>query len=79
MGYSRKGGLMKQPLLNYDKEFDVLYIVIREGEEHHFREIADGVSVEFDKDNQPVGIEIFNASTVLLPVFGRELGTLATA
>jgi uncharacterized protein YuzE len=69
---------MKQPQMNYDKEQDILYIVIREGEEHHFGEVADGISVEFDENNQPIGLEIFNASKVLLPVFKREPSEIAT-
>ncbi len=63
---------MRKPILNYDSENDILYIVIREGEEHHFDEVAEGVVVEFDKAGQPIGIEIFNASQVLASAIGRE-------
>jgi uncharacterized protein YuzE len=58
--------------MNYDKENDILYLVIREGEESHFGEVADGIVVEFDRDNQPIGIEILNASQVMASAIGRE-------
>lgn len=70
---------MSKPLLNYDRENDILYIVIREGEEHHFVEVADGIAIEFDKDDQPVGIEISNASQVMASAIGRERLDLALA
>ena len=63
---------MKKPILNYDSETDILYIVINEGEEHHFSEVAEGIVVEFDADDQPIGIEICNATRVLVSAIGRE-------
>ena len=68
---------MNQPMLNYDRENDILYLVIREGEESHFGEAADGVIIEFDRDNQPIGIEILNAARVLASAIGRERLTQA--
>lgn len=59
---------MNQSILNYDRTEDILYIVIREGEEHHFTEVADGITVEFDSENQPIGIEIFDATQRLWPL-----------
>lgn len=70
---------MKKPILNYDRENDILYIVIREGEEDHFTEVTEGVIIEFDKDNQPIGIEIFDASKVITSVIDRERLALALA
>ena len=63
---------MSKPIVNYDRENDILYLVIREGEESHLGEVADGIVVEFDRDNQPIGIEILNASRVLASAIGRE-------
>ena len=68
---------MNQPMLNYDRENDILYLVIREGEESHFGEAVDGVIIEFDRDNQPIGIEIMNAARVLASAIGRERLTQA--
>lgn len=63
---------MRKPYLNYDKVNDILYIVIREGEEHHFDEVVEGIIVEFDENDQPIGIEINNASRVITQAIGRE-------
>ncbi|MBI3913340.1 MAG: DUF2283 domain-containing protein [Chloroflexi bacterium] len=70
---------MSKPYLNYDQANDILYIVIREGEEHHFDEVAEGIVVEFDKDNQPIGIEMINASRVVTSAIGRERLALANS
>jgi len=63
---------MKSPMLHYDREHDILYSVIREGMEHHFVEVTEGIIVEFDQDNQPIGIEIFDAAKVIAASMGRE-------
>ncbi|MBI5653607.1 MAG: DUF2283 domain-containing protein [Chloroflexi bacterium] len=70
---------MNKPALNYDQKNDILYIVIREGIEHHFDEIAEGIVVEFDENNQPIGIEIIAASRVVTSAIGRERLAMATA
>lgn len=69
---------MNKPILNYDQKNDILYIVIREGIEHHFDEIAEGIVIEFDEDDHPIGIEITNAAQVVSSAIGRERLTLAT-
>ena len=46
----------------YDEETDSLYICIREGEEEGFEEIAPGIHVELDENDEIIGIEILNAS-----------------
>ncbi len=51
--------------MNYDRTHDILYLVIREGDEHHFVETTEGIVVEFDESNQPIGIEISDAFHVL--------------
>ena len=66
-------------MLHYDQENDILYLVIEEGEEDHFIEVAEGISIEFDKNNKPIGLEIFNASKVLVSAIGRERLALAIA
>ncbi|MBM3127592.1 MAG: DUF2283 domain-containing protein [Chloroflexi bacterium] len=70
---------MNKPYLNYDKANDILYIVIREGEEHHFDEVAEGIVVEFDENDQPIGIEINDASRVMTRTIGHERLALAMA
>ena len=41
-------------------------------EEDHFVETAEGIVVEFDADGQPIGIEISDASRVLLQAIDRS-------
>lgn len=57
-----------KPLINYDSESDVLYIVAREGKEEGFAEIAPGINIELDEKGEVIGIEILNASEFLKPV-----------
>jgi uncharacterized protein YuzE len=63
---------MSKPYLNYDQANDISYIVIREGREHHFDKVVEGIVVEFDENNQPIGIEISDASRVMSRTIGRE-------
>jgi len=56
---------------------DILYIVIREGDEHHFIEVAENIYVKFDVDSHPIGIEIFNTSRLVASAV--EHGYLALA
>ena len=50
---------------NYDKESDSLFIFIKDGEEDRFEEIAPGIVVELNKDNEIIGVEILKASRFL--------------
>ena len=63
---------MSKPILNYDRENDILYLVIAEGEEDHFDEVTDGIVVEFDQHNRPIGIEIMQASQMMASAIGRD-------
>lgn len=47
---------------NYDKASDSLYIWLKEGEEESFEEIAPGINIELDKDNNIMGVEILHVS-----------------
>ncbi len=51
--------------IHYDKKSDILYIVLKKGYEEYAEEISPYVTVEYDKSDKPIGIEIFNASKVL--------------
>jgi uncharacterized protein YuzE len=48
----------------YDESEDILYLA-KEGLEHEFAEISPGVNVELDENGNLIGIELFNASTLL--------------
>ncbi len=49
----------------YDKKSDVLWFVIKSGQEDQVKEVAPGVNVELDKNGNLLGIEILNASKIL--------------
>ena len=46
----------------YDKKSDSFFIYLKEGEEESFEEIAPGINVELDKNNEVIGIEVLKAS-----------------
>ena len=56
-------------VVHYDQEVDALSLVLKEGRESFFEEIAPGVSVEFGARGKVLGFEILNASRRLKPVF----------
>lgn len=55
----------KKPLINYDYESDVLYIVAKKAAEEECIEVAPGINVELDDKGEMIGIEILNASKCL--------------
>lgn len=56
---------MKKTKINYDKKKDILYIFLRSGVEERFEDISENITVEYDAQDKPIGIEIFNASKIL--------------
>ena len=56
---------MKKTKINYDRKKDILYIFLRSGIEERFEDLSKNITVEYDKNDKPIGIEIFNASEVL--------------
>jgi len=63
---------MNKPTVHYDPQSDVLYFLVREGEEERFVEVAEGVNVELDEEGQLLGVEILNASRFLRTAIGPE-------
>lgn len=59
---------------NYDRKSDSLFIYLKEGEEERFEEIAPGINVEFDSNDDLIGVEILKASR-----FSESLRKKATA
>lgn len=47
---------------HYDKKSDALFICLKDGEEESFEEIAPGINIELDKNNDIIGVEILRAS-----------------
>ncbi|MBI2018863.1 DUF2283 domain-containing protein [Candidatus Daviesbacteria bacterium] len=65
---------MKKPKIHYDKKTDAIYIFLRPGVEERFEDLSENITVEYDKNDKPIGIEIFNASKVV----GSKLGVRKT-
>nr|MDO8043681.1 DUF2283 domain-containing protein [Candidatus Baldrarchaeota archaeon] len=47
--------------IRYDPEADILYILIKEGSIRNTVEISDDLFIEYDENNNIVGIEIWQA------------------
>lgn len=58
-----------EPVAHYDKKSDVLYLGLKKGPEESFVEVAPGVNVEMDANEEIIGIEILRASQILDPLF----------
>ena len=56
----------------YDKKSDALWLLIKSGIESEHKEIAPGVSVELSPQGELLGVEILNASKVLVPKIQAE-------
>jgi uncharacterized protein YuzE len=52
----------------YDAESDILYLLIREGEVKDTIEVSEDLFIEYDENDDPVGIELWRART---NVFGE--------
>ncbi len=57
----------------YDNESDILYIVFRDGDVNDTEEINEDVFIEFDKDRNIIGIEIWRASEIIIKPIINEL------
>lgn len=58
---------MKNFKVFYDEKEDILYLA-KEGQEEEVVELAPGVNVELDSSGQLIGVELFNASSLLQDV-----------
>lgn len=61
---------MNKTTVHYDPQSDVVYFLVRDGEEERFVEVAEGVNVELDEKGQLLGVEILNASRFLRATIG---------
>ena len=62
---------MEKAKINYDEKKDILYITLREGVEERFEDISKNIIIEYDAQDRPIGIEIFEASKVL-PIRAKD-------
>ena len=52
---------MKKKQIYYDKKVDAIWIKIKNGVEAYGEEVAPGMTVEYDKEGNVIGVEIFKA------------------
>lgn len=50
--------MMKQEKTFYDSEADIFSVIYKSGEEAYYREYAPGFVVEFNLNNEVIGIEV---------------------
>jgi len=50
-----------QMISRYDSDSDILYLWIKEGEIKDTVEVGEDLFIEYDEDNNPVGIELWRA------------------
>jgi len=43
---------LQAPKFHYDRKRDILYIVVREGDEEEFIEVAEGINLEVDSEGR---------------------------
>ena len=53
--------------VTYDEKQDILYLA-KEGKEEEVVELSPGVNIELDASGSPIGVELFNASTLFKDV-----------
>ena len=68
--------IKEKPKVNYDEGSDTLYILMKEGPEEEFIEVADGVVIELDTSKEIIGIEILHASEILEPLLHNKMITV---
>ena len=57
----------------FDEETDILYVSLREGISVDSEEVAEDVRVEYDKQGQIIGVEIYNITKMLAKPLARQL------
>ena len=56
---------MKKQKTIFDSENNIFWVIFKEGVEAYYEEYAPGFVVEFDKNSNPIGIEIRNWSRLI--------------
>jgi len=68
--------IKEKPKVTYDEGSDTLYILMKEGAEEEFIEVADGVVMELDTSKEIIGIAILHASEILEPLLHNKMITV---
>ena len=56
-----------------DEETDILYVSFKEGVSVDSEEVAENVRVEYDEQNQIIGLEIHNITKMLAKPLAKKL------
>ncbi len=59
----------------YDKETDILYIQVQEGNLSDSREVTEDIRFDLDEKDQVLGIEIHHARTRVLQPISAEIAS----
>ncbi|ADC69240.1 Protein of unknown function DUF2283 [Methanocaldococcus sp. FS406-22] len=65
--------------IRYDPKSDILYILIKEGDVSDTDEIDEDVWIEYDKDGNIIGIELWNAGEKVIGNILKEIKNLDKA
>ena len=65
--------------IRYDPKSDILYILIKEGEVSDTDEIDEDVWIEYDKDGNIIGRELWNAGEKVISNILKEIKNLDKA
>jgi|LDZR01.1.fsa_nt_gi uncharacterized protein YuzE len=57
----------------FDEDADILYISLKKGAAIDSEEVSDNVRVEYDVNNQIIGIEIYHISKMVAKNLAKEL------
>jgi len=57
----------------FDEDNDILYISLRKGAAVDSEEVSDNIRVEYDAQDQIIGIEIYHISRMLAKNLAKEL------
>ena len=60
----------------YDEDSDILYLLIREGEVKDTVEVSEDLFIEYDDNDNPVGIELWRARANVFGEFMKYLGKI---
>ena len=58
---------------NYDRENDILYVIVRDGPTFDSEELDDDVRIEYDRKGKIIGVEILDASRNIGRVMAQEI------
>jgi uncharacterized protein YuzE len=60
----------------YDAESDILYLLIKEGQIKDTVEVSEDMFIEYDENDEPVGIELWKARVNVFGEFLKNLNKL---